>query len=255
MKCGTFSVGRDHEHGGVRASPLLASHTGQVLPTSQGSEIQTLCRVQATNQHLSFCPFSRTSKTPGSSLPAASSKGHWEVPHQTPGHVAASRQADQIPEIREHPVTRARRGGAAPQTVSLSLRTAVSPNPGDPGTDAAGSCRALRGLWARALPRAEDRCVKQEKNWVGFHLDEEIPDRLCHWEWQKAPFLGPRGGTRAELGVVGGRQGGRQRSPDPTSRLWLESFLSGVILSLLGHLAAELPRARPPPPCSVKLST
>lgn len=149
--------------GGVRASPLLASHMGQVLPTSQGSGMQTLCWVQATNQHLSFCPFPRTSKTPGSSLPAASSKGHWEIPHQTPGHVAASRQADQIPEIREHPVTRARGGGAAaPQMVSLSLRTAVSPNPGDPGTDAAGSRRALRCLWARALPRAEDRCVEQD---------------------------------------------------------------------------------------------
>lgn len=227
---------------------------GQELPTNQGSEMQTLCWVQVTNQHLSFCPFPRTSKTPGSSLPAASSKGHWEIPHQTPGHVAASRQADQIPEIREHPVTRARGGGAAaPQTVSLSLRTAVSPNPGDPGTDVAGSRWALRYLWARALPRAEDSCVEQEKNRVGFHLDEEIPDLLCHWEWQKAPFLGPGGRTRVELGVVGGRQGGQQQSPDPTSRLWLESFLSGVILSLLGHLLQSCPV--PLPLCSVKLST
>ena len=45
---------------------------------------------------------------------------------------------------------------------------------------------------------------------VGFHLDEEIPDLLCHWEWQKAPFLGLGGRTRVELGVVRGRQGGQQ---------------------------------------------
>lgn len=133
----------------------------------------------------------------------------------------------------------------------------MSPNPGDPGTDVAGSHWALSSLWTRALPRTEDRCVEQ-KNHVDFHLDEESPDRLCHREWQKAPFLGPGGGARAELGVPGqnlgwsgeGKGAGSEALAPPLGYGW-RAF--GVILSLLDSLAAELPRA--PPPCSVKLST
>ena len=75
-------------------------------------------------------------------------------------------------------------------------------------------------------------------------MDEEIPDLLCHQGWQKAPFLGPGDGTRAELGVVWGRQGPAGK---PWRHLWaVAGERSGVSLSFPDSLAAECPCAPPP---------
>lgn len=44
-------------------------------------------------------PLPRTSEASGSPLPAAGSESHRKIPDKTPGHTAAPRQANQIPEI------------------------------------------------------------------------------------------------------------------------------------------------------------